>query len=276
MPFLQAGGSRLEYEWYGPKPEDALTLVFLHGGLGSGTAWGDYPERLALALDCGALAYSRIGYGNSDPVNSPRSIDFMHQEALAVLPDVLGALQIRQAVLIGHSDGGSIALIYSGSKAAKVSIRALVLEAPHVFVEDITISSIAAAVENYHGGGLRVSLQKYHGNVDNTFESWSRVWLDPAFRSWNITEYLPHIVIPVLVIQGKQDNFGTTLQVELISHNCGGPVQKVIFPNCGHRPHRRHPELTLRATVDFLRTHMVNTQVSRKEADNHGRAFGKG
>jgi len=248
---FQIDGFDLEYEWHGPDSSHATTLVFLHGGLGSLAAWGDYPARVAEATRCGAFVYSRVGYGSSDPAPLPRSISFMHDEALLFLPKILTLFQIQNAVLFGHSDGGSIAIIHTGSGTSPTHIRGLVLEAPHVFVEDITINSIAKGVENYDQD-LKARLAKYHGNVDNTFGGWSRVWLDPKFRSWNIEEYLPRITVPSLVIQGEDDGFGTLAQVESIKGKSGGRVSTKIFSDCGHRPHRRYPDQTLQASVDFL------------------------
>lgn len=247
-------GSRLEYIWYGPRPVEAPTLVFLHGGLGSATAWGDYPFKVAENLRCGALVYSRAGYGSSDSVETPRKVDFMHREALEVLPKILDELEVQDAALIGHSDGGSIAIIFAGSVTdARARIHALVLEAPHVFVEDLTVNSIAAAVKNYNGGELKKGLEKYHQHVEKTFRGWSQIWLDPEFRSWNIEKYLSSILVPVLVIQGGEDPFGTLDQVRRIQDKCSGSIQTKILPGCRHRPHREYPKETLETTVDFLR-----------------------
>ena len=251
MPFLEILDCSLEFEWHGHSPADAPTLVFLHEGLGSVAMWKDFPARVAAATGYGALIYSRAGYGASDPIVLPRPVRFMHDEAVRTLPLVLDALQIRHAILIGHSDGGSIALIYAGSQSDP-RIRALVLEAPHVFVEDITVESIEAARKSYEAGDLKLRLARYHGNVDNAFWGWNQVWLNPEFRSWNIEEYLPKIHLPVLVIQGEQDEFGTLRQVEAIESGCAGPVQKLILSNCGHSPHRDQPKTVLQTIADFL------------------------
>ncbi len=253
MPDLFAFGRRLEYEWHGPGPEAAPTLVFLHEGLGCVTTWRDFPARLAGATGLGALVYSRAGYGHSDPVPLPRSLRFMHDEALLVLPEVLDALGIRDAILVGHSDGGSIALIHGGGVPG-AKVRGLVLEAPHVFVEDLTVASIAQAAETYGQGDLRRSLERHHrANVDVAFWGWNRAWLDPGFRSWNIEEYLPNIQCPVLVIQGEDDEYGTLAQIDAIEAGCGGPVRRLVLPRCGHSPHREQPEGALGAMVDFVR-----------------------
>ncbi len=249
---LRAGGHELEYVWHGPPPSEAPTIVFLHEGLGCVSMWRDFPLKVAEATRCGALVYSRAGYGNSDPVALPRPVSFMHTEALVTLPEVLKAAGVRDAILFGHSDGGSIALIYAGSERVDVRLRGLVLEAPHVFVEDIGIESIAKAAVNYEKGDLRTKLERHHGaNVECAFWGWNKVWLDPSFRSWNIEEYLPQVRVPVLLIQGEQDEYGTLRQVEAIKGACAGPVHTLILPNCGHSPHRDQQERTLQAIVDF-------------------------
>ena len=251
MPFLEIRGCRLEYEWRGPSSAEAPTFVFLHEGLGCVSMWKNFPARVADATGYGALIYSRAGYGASDPVALPRPVRFMHEEALQTLPLVLEAMQIRDAILVGHSDGGSISLIYAGSLRDR-RIRALVLEAPHVFVEDITVRSIANAARSYETDDLKRRLGRYHKNVDNAFWGWNQVWLNPEFRRWNIEEYLPQIQLPLLVIQGEQDNFGTLRQVELIERGCAGQVQKLILPDCGHSPHRDQPQQVLQVITNFL------------------------
>jgi pimeloyl-ACP methyl ester carboxylesterase len=252
MPLFNLDDCKLEYEWHGPDPSSAGTLVFLHGGLGSLAAWKDYPAQVAKATGLGALAYSRIGYGNSDPAPLPRKVSFMHEEALIYLPKVLQAFNIREATFIGHSDGGSIAIIYCGSEASSVPIGGLILEAPHVFVEDVTIQSISESVKEYQTGGLKNRLSQYHRDVDHTFLGWSAVWLDPEFRTWNIEGFLPQVKTRILVIQGEDDAFGSLAHVESIQKQSGGPVTTKIFPDCGHRPHRRYPNQTLQAIVNFL------------------------
>lgn len=259
MPYLRAGNHQLEYVWHGPPPDQAPTIVFLHEGLGCVQMWRDFPARVAEATGCGALVYSRAGYGNSDPVALPRSVRFMHEEGLTTLPQALDAMEVCEAILVGHSDGGSIALIHAGGSERAGRVRALVLEAPHVFVEDIGIESIRRIAESCESGSLRHSLERYHGaNVDGAFWGWNEVWLDPAFRSWNIEEYLPHVRVPVLVIQGEDDQYGTLGQVKAIEHGCpSGSVRSVMLAECGHSPHRDQPHLTLEIITSFLRTDVV-------------------
>ncbi|HEX7238788.1 MAG TPA: alpha/beta hydrolase [Longimicrobiaceae bacterium] len=251
--FLEAGGQRLEYAWHGPPPGEAPTLVFLHEGLGCVSLWRDFPARLAEATGCGALVYSRAGYGRSDPVDLPRPVSFMHHEGLRVLPEVLDAAGVRDAVLVGHSDGASIALVHAGSGAAG-RVRALVLEAPHVFVEDVSVASIARAGEAYRGTDLRAKLARHHGgNVDCAFRGWNEVWLHPEFRAWNLEAYLPAISVPVLVVQGEADEYGTLAQVEAVRTGVRGPVETLVLPGVGHSPHRDRPDETLAAMAAFVR-----------------------
>ena len=256
MRHLTVGDHQLEYVWYGSGPDEAPTLVFLHEGLGSVAMWRDFPERVVAATGLGALVYSRAGYGDSDPIALPRPVRYMHDEALITLPQVLKAAGVRETILVGHSDGGSIALIHAGGKGATqqgISIRGLILAAPHVFVEEVGLDSIRAIAEKYRNGPLRDRLRRYHErNVDETFWGWNQVWLDPAFRSWNIEEYLQHIRVPVLVIQGANDQYGTTLQVRAIQDRCRGPLTAIVLDDCGHSPHVDQPELTMDAIRKFL------------------------
>lgn len=252
LKFIHAGGHQLEYQWLGPSPAESTTIIFLHEGLGCVELWRDFPRQLVERTGLGALVYSRAGYGNSDPVTQPRLTRFMHEEALVVLPQLIDQFHIRDAILFGHSDGGSISLIYAG--AVKHRVRALVLEAPHVFVEEFGLRSIRRAAVEYADGDLRRKLQRYHDkNVDCAFRGWNDVWLSPDFVHWNIEEYLPQIKAPVLVLQGDEDQYGTWRQVEAIVKGCSGPVQTTLVSNCGHSPHREQPQLTLDHTVAFLK-----------------------
>lgn len=256
---LRAGSHQLEYVWHGPRPDEAPTLVFLHEGLGCVSTWRDFPARVSEAAGCGALVYSRAGYGNSDPIPLPRPISFMHDEALVTLPQVLDSLHVRDAILVGHSDGASIALIYAGSDEARM-VRGLVLEAPHVFVEDLSVESIRTAADDFQNGPLKIALQRHHGgNTECAFRGWNGVWLDPAFRSWNIEEYLEGINVPVLIVQGLDDEYGTLKQVEAIENGCDGPLRSVLLPECGHSPHRDQPEHTLEAITSFVRSELLGS-----------------
>jgi pimeloyl-ACP methyl ester carboxylesterase len=208
QPWFTVGGLKIEAAWYGPPPAAAPTLVLLHEGLGCVAMWRDFPRRLAERSRHGVLAYSRQGYGRSDPVPLPRSLGYMHQEALDVLPAILDQAEIRKAILIGHSDGASIATIYAGSRQ-DFRIRGLVLIAPHFVVEEMGLREIRAAKATYEAGDLRQRLGRYHGsNVDVAFWGWNRAWLDPAFRCWRIDDNLAYIRVPILIIQHFEDPYG--------------------------------------------------------------------
>jgi pimeloyl-ACP methyl ester carboxylesterase len=210
---LTIHGVSLETRWVGPRPTEAPTIVMLHEGLGSVAQWGDFPERLVQATGCGAFLYSRAGYGGSDPVAVPRPLSYMHDEALNTLPDLLDAIGFERGILLGHSDGASIATIYAGG-VQDHRVRGLVLIAPHFFVEDISVASIAAAKRAYEAGPLRERLARYHGdNVDTTFWGWNRAWLDPAFARWDIRDFIGYIRVPMLIVQGSDDQYGTVAQI---------------------------------------------------------------
>jgi pimeloyl-ACP methyl ester carboxylesterase len=255
MPQIRIADKQLEYEWHGPAPDAAPTLVFLHEGLGCVAMWRDFPARVAEQTGCGALVYSRAGYGNSDEIELPRPIGFMHTEALETLPLVLEAFQIRQAILVGHSDGGSIALIHAGG-VEDSKVYGLILLAPHVFVEEVGLESIRAIAEDYRKAGalsLRQRLARYHGkNVDATFWGWNDVWLNPEFESWNIEEYLPRIRVPALLIQGADDQYGTREQIRKVEAGCPGPVRTILLADCGHSPHLDQPERAVDAMKEFV------------------------
>ena len=253
--FLDVDGVRLEYRRLrSPGPESAPTLVFLHEGLGSASLWRDFPEKLAERTGCGALVYSRAGYGKSDPVSLPRPVRFMHDEA-AVLPKVLEAAGVRESILVGHSDGASIALIYSGQagRDRPAGLRGLILEAPHVFTEPSGLESIAKIAEVYRTTDLRERLARHHGtNVDVAFWGWNGVWLDPGFRAWNLEEFLPGIQVPILILQGDRDEYGTWRQVEAIERQAGEPVEPVLVRDCGHSPHREQAGVALEVMTGFV------------------------
>lgn len=228
------------------------TLVFLHEGLGSVAAWKDFPARVARATACPALIYSRAGYGRSSPASLPRSPDYMHVEALTVLPALLDRLGIDDPVLIGHSDGASIALLHAGS--GQRSVRAMVALAPHVFVEDISIASITEARRSFETTDLRARLARRHADADAAFRGWNDIWLSPAFRSWNIETSLPGIRCPLLLIQGRDDEYGTPSQLDAIERQVGGKLTRIELDDCGHAPQRDQPQATLEAIADFVAT----------------------
>lgn len=251
---LVAAGRRLEVVFHGPPPEDAPTLVFLHEGLGSVAQWRDVPAVLAERTGCGALVYSRAGYGRSEPVPLPRPLDVMEREATESLPELLDAAGVREAVLVGHSDGASIAIVHAAAARGRERVRGLVLEAPHVFVEDVSVASIARAKVAYETTDLRARLAKYHGeNVDIAFRGWNDVWLDPGFRSWSLERFLPAIEVPVLLLQGEDDEYGTRAQLDAIARGVPGPVDLRLLPSCGHSPHRDQRDATVDAITAFVR-----------------------
>lgn len=251
MDTLLARGHRLEFAWFGSRSAAAPTLVFLHEGLGCVSLWRDFPAKLAQETGWPAFVYSRSGYGGSEPVDVPRPLSYMHEEAL-LLPAVLDAAGIRDAVLIGHSDGGSIALLHAASDEAR-RVRAVITEAAHVFVEDLSVRSIEQARVAYLQGGLRTRLARHHGeNVDCAFWGWNRAWLDPGFRAFDLTRDLPHITAPVLALQGADDPYGTLAQVDAIVQGCPRAHRELIS-ECGHEPHREQEAATLAAMARFLR-----------------------
>ncbi len=252
--YLTVRGTRLEIARYETSATEAPTLVFLHEGLGCAALWRDFPAKLAAATQCSALVYSRSGYGKSDPCPLPRPIRFMHCEALEILPDLLDVAGVRDCILIGHSDGGSIALIYAGGTPA-IPLRGLITEAAHVFCEDITVRSIEEIGKLYRNSGLRRKLEKYHGtNTDCAFLGWNETWLHPDFRNWNLEEYLPGIKVPLLVIQGIADPYGTPAQVQAIASQAGAGAEVLMLPDCGHCPHQEQEAAALEAMTRFVRS----------------------
>lgn len=232
----------------------APTLVFLHEGLGCVARWRDFPRLVAEATGRAALVYSRRGYGSSGPAVLPRPLTFMHEEALSVLPALLAEEAIDDAILIGHSDGASIALVYTG--AIGRGVRGVLAIAPHVFVEPICVRVIEELRAQYMDPAtdVRNKLAKHHADVDNAFLGWAAAWLDPGFLAWNLTEYLPGIRVPVMVVQGEEDGYGTLAQVDAVCAGVAGPSERVVLPACGHVPMRDQPEATLAAAVRFVRS----------------------
>ena len=248
--FLDLGSMRLEYRMIGPRPDAAPTIVMLHEGLGCVGLWDDFPDRLAAATGAGVFVYSRAGYGKSSPVKLPRPLSFMHDEAREVLPRLLAAVGFRRGLLLGHSDGASIAAIYAGS-VQDHRVRGLVLIAPHFFTEDMGIAEIARAKVAYDKTDRRQRLARWHADVDNAFNGWSGAWLDPKFREWEITEVLTYIRVPILIVQGAHDQYGTGKQIKVAQEECYCPVDVALLPAARHAPHREAAVATLNVVSDF-------------------------
>lgn len=244
---IEVRGTKIEAQRIGPAA--GPTLVLLHEGLGSLGLWRDFPQKLVDATGLGAFVYSRAGYGTSDPAPLPRPVRYMHDEA-ELLPEILGAAGIEDPVLVGHSDGASIAIIYAGMGHRS---RALLLEAPHVFTEEGGLQSIAKMRALYETTDLRAKLSRWHANVDAAFKGWNGAWLNPDFRKWNLEEYLPRISAPILIVQGEDDEYGTERQIEAIRRGARGITEVLLLPGCGHSPHKDKPQETLRGMAEFLK-----------------------
>jgi pimeloyl-ACP methyl ester carboxylesterase len=272
---IQVCGGTLETGWWGPGPAEAPTLVLLHEGLGSVALWRDVPERLAAATGWGVFAYSRFGYGNSDGTPLPRPMTYMHDEARMVLPQVLDAAGIERAVLVGHSDGGSIAAIYAGAfspvqagrgSVGNVSGRdtggretgdspvllGLVTIAAHFVVEDLNIVSIRRIKAEYETGTLRQRLARYHRDVDVAFRGWNDAWLDPRFRDFDITGFLPCIQVPILALQGEDDPYGTDEQLRIFEAHVRAPIATQLIADARHAPHLEAADNTLADIASFI------------------------
>ncbi len=246
------GGSSLEFAWYRPPKSNRPVILLLHEGLGCVGTWRDFPEHLAMRTGSPVLAYSRQGYGRSDPVPLPRPLTYMHDEAFEVVGRIIDRFQIERVVLCGHSDGASIATIYAGG-VADGRVAGVILMAPHFFNEDLCVATIRKARHDYEQGDLRPRLERYHGaNVDCAFYGWNDAWLDPRFMDWNIEEYLPQIAVPVLLIWGRDDPYGTMAQVRSAMEKCGGPLETAILDDCRHWPYRERTDETLSAIERFI------------------------
>jgi len=265
--FLELAPMRLEYRMIGPRPDAAPTIVMLHEGLGSVDMWGTFPQAIAAATGAGVFVYSRAGYGRSSPAQLPRGVSFMHEEACEVLPRLLDAIGFRRGLLLGHSDGASIAAIYAGT-IQDHRVRGLVLIAPHFFTEEMGIGEIRRASEAFAAGPLRDKLKRWHADVDGAFRSWSEPWLSPEFRKWDITEALSYIRVPILIVQGEHDQYGTLRQVEAAQQECFCPVEAAVLPGVRHAPHREAPELTLRTITDFIDRLLREHREGEQRADS--------
>jgi pimeloyl-ACP methyl ester carboxylesterase len=254
--FIRVNGRGLEVLRIPGGCVDKPELVFLHEGLGSISLWKDFPARVAAATGSPVTVYSRYGSGNSDPLAAPHSVRYMHDEALRDLPQVLTQLDIQNPILIGHSDGASIAIIYAGANRDHKGPPplGLVLLAPHVFVEDLSVASISEARSRFETTNMCDKLGRHHRDPARTFWGWNNIWLHPDFRRWNIEEYLPRITCPILAIQGLDDEYGTMAQVEAIKRRSGGTVEILTLADCRHSAHRDQADATLEAITRFVNT----------------------
>ena len=249
MAYVDLHNRRIEVERIFAGAPERPVLVFLHEGLGSVAMWKDFPGRVAHATGCNVLVYSRYGYGNSTVLAEPRTPHYMHDEALVALPELLDRLAIERPILVGHSDGGSIALIHAGAGVRPVT--AVVTLAAHVMVEDLSVASIAAAKAAYETTDLRERLARYHADVDSVFWGWNHIWLAPEFRAWNIEEYLPRIACPVLAIQGEDDEYGTMEQMRRIGAQIAD-AELLELQDCRHSAHKDQPEAVIEAIRRFV------------------------
>jgi pimeloyl-ACP methyl ester carboxylesterase len=246
-------GRTIETKWWGPAADEAPTVVLLHEGLGCVALWRDFPDALAAATGCGVFAYSRFGYGDSDPVILPRPMSYMHDEALKVLPGVLDVAGIGRAMLLGHSDGGSIAAIHAGA-VRDPRIAGVMMMAAHFFVEDLNIESIREIKQSYEQGDLRPRLARYHRDVEVAFRGWNDAWLDPRFRAFDITDEVSRIRVPVLALQGSDDPYGSDEQLRTLERTAQCPVETRLIEGARHSPHLEAPAATLEAIVPFVRS----------------------
>ena len=247
---LTADGKSLEWATFGDAPGENPVIVMLHEGLGCLALWRDFPERVAQATGCPVFAFSRAGYGQSDPADLPRPLDYMTREAVDVLPDVLDALGDGPVILFGHSDGATIAAEYAG-RVEDYRVRGLILMAPHFFTEEMGLAEIAKAREAFAEGDMKDRMAKYHRDPEATFRGWNDAWLDPGFRAWNVAEVIDYLRIPSLVIQGREDQYGTLAQVEEVETRSYAPVDTAVIDACRHSPHMDQPEKTLAAVAEF-------------------------
>ena len=247
---VSADGLALEYACWGPPPGQAPTIALLHEGLGCLALWRDFPDQLAQATGLGVLAWSRAGYGHSDPVPLPRPLDYMTREAKGPVGEVFDALGISDVLLLGHSDGATIAAEFAG-RVQDPRVRGLVLMAPHVFAEDMGLKEIEQARVAYQSGDLRRRLARYHADPDTAFCGWNDAWLDPGFRTWTVEDALGGIRVPTLAIQGRQDQYGTLDQIDAIQRGSSGPVETLILDGCRHAPQFDQADAVIRAVTAF-------------------------
>jgi len=253
-PLIDLGDRRLRVRRLSPRQEDGLdrtTLVFLHEGLGCIEMWRDFPQKLCDATRCNGIVYDRTGYGRSSPWPADPGVHYMEIEADRVLPHLLERLGVEDCVLVGHSDGGTIALNYAA--ADPEPLRAVVTLAAHAINEPVCVASIVKAREAFAAGELRQRLMKYHGdNTDGAFALWSDAWVAPGFEPMDADGRLPSIVVPVQALQGEDDEYGSELQLGIIAGKVGGYCETRLVPDCGHSPHLQQPAYVLSEIARFI------------------------
>lgn len=250
MTRIEVGGQSLEARWFG-NAATGPTIVMLHEGLGSLSTWRDFPQKVAEATGLRVFAYSRAGYGASPPVPLPRPIDYLHREAIDVLPEVLNAIGFERGILLGHSDGASIATIYAGSFQDH-RVRGLALIEPHFFVEEMNVAAIRKTADEYKTSSLREKLARHHNDVDNAFEGWRGAWLNPKFSAMNLHSELAHIRVPMLIVKGERDPYSTLAQLHFAQDEAYSPVEGIVIADARHSPQRDQPEQTLTAITSFI------------------------
>lgn len=252
---LNIDGLSIEYRKFSGTKTGPM-VVLLHEGLGSVSAWKDFPELLCKATGLSVFLYSRAGYGNSSQIKLPRSIDFHSDEAVRVLPKILEAAKIERCILLGHSDGASIATIYAGAKSLDNQVEQLILLAPHIFAEEKCVTAVEQAIKAYENGKLRKALRKFHGkNTECAFRGWSGVWTALEFSCWSIEEYLPCIKIPVLAIRGEDDPYNTVIHLNGITEKVLGETECFNLSNCAHAPHQEQEAQVLTLIEKFLQAY---------------------
>ena len=249
---IDINGNKIEYACFGPPAADSPTIVMLHEGLGCTELWRDFPQQVAESTGWGVLVFSRLGYGKSDVAKLPRPVNYMTLEATEILPSVLDSVGFQRGILLGHSDGATISAIYAGT-VNDFRIRGLVLLAPHFFTESVGLQSIQNIRAEFETGNLKSKLAKYHQDPENAFYGWNDAWLNPKFKNWDVSEVIDYLRIPVLAIQGQDDQFGTTKQINEIENRIYSPIETKILENCGHSPQFDQPDQTLGALTDFVK-----------------------
>lgn len=249
--WITADGKRLEWSSWGGPQDDRPVIVLLHEGLGCVALWRDFPQALAQATGCAVLAYSRAGYGQSDPADLPRGVDYMTREAVQVLPAILAAIGDRSIVLMGHSDGATIAAEYAG-RVQDHRVRALVLMAPHFFTEPEGLAEIARARDAFDSGDLASRMARFHRDAGATFRGWNDAWLNPDFAAWHVADVIDYLRVPVLAVQGRQDQYGTLAQIDALVERSYAPVDTLILDDCRHAPHQDQRDAVLAEVAEFI------------------------